>query len=77
MTIFPETSVPKDDQELQELAISLKSTGRELLVLLQDLKLPTPVLTQLQKLIENTSAGPLVDLLISTIESSFEEKLVI
>jgi len=77
VTIFPETSVPKDDQELQELAISLKSTGRELLVLLQDLKLPTPVLTQLQKLIENTSAGPLVDLLISTIESSFEEKLVI
>src|SRR5438874_7691877 len=77
VTVFPEPSVPKDDQELQELAISLKSTGRELLALLQNLKLPTPVLTQLQKVIENASAGVLADLLISsTIDSSYEEKLV-
>jgi ATP-dependent Lon protease len=76
VTVFPEPSVPKDDQELQELAISLKSTGRELLALLQNLKLPTPFLTQLQKFIENASAGALADLLISTIESSYEEKLV-
>ncbi|CAG8611361.1 7945_t:CDS:2 [Funneliformis caledonium] len=77
VTTFPEISVVDDDQELKELAISLKSTGRELLALLQDLKLPTSVLTQLQKFIENASAGTLADLLISTIESSYEEKLQI
>jgi ATP-dependent Lon protease len=76
VTTFPEPSIPEDDQELQELAVSLKSTGRELLALLQNLKLPTPFLTQLQKFIENASAGALADLLISTIDSSFEEKLV-
>ena len=77
VTTFPEPSVLKDDQELQELAISLKSTGRELLALLQSMKLPTPLLTQLQKYIENASAGVLADLLISsTIDSSYEEKLV-
>ncbi|RIA85328.1 Lon protease C-terminal proteolytic domain-containing protein [Glomus cerebriforme] len=77
VAVLPDPFVPKDDRELQELVISLKSTGRELLVILQNLKLPTPVLAQLQKVIENVSAGALVDLLISTIESTYEERLQI
>ncbi|RHZ45245.1 hypothetical protein Glove_682g46 [Diversispora epigaea] len=77
ITIFPEPAIPHDDQELQGLAVSLKSTGRELLAMLQELKLPTPVLTQLQKFIDGASAGALADLLISTVESSYEEKLKI
>lgn len=44
--------------------------------MLQDLKLPTPVLIQLQKFIDGAPAGTLADLLISTVESSYEEKLV-
>jgi len=76
VTVLPEPSIPKDNLELQKLAISLKSTGRELFALLQNLKLPTPFLTQLQRFIENATAGALADLLISTIESSYEENLV-
>ncbi|CAG8682953.1 6684_t:CDS:2, partial [Ambispora leptoticha] len=77
VTTFPEPVIAKDDQELQDLAISLKSTGRELLAMLQDLKLPTPLLTQLQKFIDGAAAGSLADLLISTLESTYEEKLQI
>lgn len=47
--------------------------------MLQILKLPAPVLVQLQKFLENVGVipGQVVDLLMSTIESTNEEKLMI
>ncbi|CAG8843344.1 2371_t:CDS:2, partial [Gigaspora margarita] len=75
VTVYPEPVMRNDDQELQDLAISLKSTGRELFIILQDLKLPVQMLTQLQKFIDGASPGSLADLLISTIEPPYEEKL--
>ncbi|CAG8554945.1 18609_t:CDS:2 [Acaulospora morrowiae] len=77
VTAFLEPAIPKDDQELQELAGSLKSTGRELLAVLKDLKVPLPVLVQLQKFIDNAPAGSLADLLVNTIELTYEEKLML
>ncbi|CAG8605089.1 7471_t:CDS:10, partial [Cetraspora pellucida] len=75
VTVYPEPVMPNDDQELQDLAISLKSTGRELFIILQDLKLPVQMLTQLQRFIDGASAGSLADLLVSTVEPPYEEKL--
>ncbi|KAG9304885.1 hypothetical protein G9A89_010747 [Geosiphon pyriformis] len=77
VTAFPEPVLLKDDQELQDLIISLKSTARELLAMLQDLKIPTPLLAELQKYIDGVSAGSLADLLVSTLETTYEEKLEI
>ncbi|CAB4476219.1 uncharacterized protein OCT59_010402 [Rhizophagus irregularis] len=77
VTVFPDPSVSKDDNELQELANSLKTTGRELLVIFQNLKFPTAYLIQLQKYIENGPVGLLTDFLINTIECTYEERLQI
>lgn len=57
----------------------MKSTSKEFVSLLQILKLPAPVLVQLQKFLENVGVipGQVVDLLMSTIESTNEEKLTI
>ncbi|CAG8581824.1 7713_t:CDS:2 [Paraglomus brasilianum] len=77
VTVIPEPELSQDDQELQELAITLKSTGRKLLSTFHDLRLPTPFLTQLQKFIENASVGSLADSLVTAINSTFKEKLQI
>ncbi|KAF9117531.1 hypothetical protein BGW39_002092 [Mortierella sp. 14UC] len=71
--------VDKNDQALQDQIVALKSTSKEFVSLLQTLKLPAPVLVQLQKFLENVGAipGQVVDLLMSTIESTNEEKLMI
>ncbi|KAG0286945.1 hypothetical protein BGZ96_009056 [Linnemannia gamsii] len=71
--------VDKNDQELQDQIVALKSTSKEFVSLLQTLKLPAPVLVQLQKFLENVGVipGQVVDLLMSTIESTNEEKLMI
>ncbi|KAF9934043.1 hypothetical protein FBU30_003553 [Linnemannia zychae] len=74
-----DTPVNKNDQELQNQIIALKSTSKEFVSLLQTLKLPAPILVQLQKFLENVGMipGQVVDLLMSTIESTNEEKLMI
>ncbi|KAF8935586.1 hypothetical protein BGZ47_009879 [Haplosporangium gracile] len=71
--------VDKNDQELQDQIVALKSTSKEFVSLLQTLKLPAPVLVQLQKFLENVSVipGQVTDLLMNTIESTNEEKLMI
>ncbi|KAG0054281.1 hypothetical protein BGZ89_002681, partial [Linnemannia elongata] len=71
--------VDKNDQDLQDQVVALKSTSKEFVSLLQTLKLPAPVLVQLQKFLENVGVipGQVVDLLMSTIESTNEEKLMI
>lgn len=79
MTPLPDRAVEKSDQELQDQIVALRSTSREFVSLLQTLKLPAPVLTQLQKFLDNVSVipGQVVDLLMSTIESTTDEKMVI
>ncbi|KAF9974094.1 hypothetical protein BGZ73_002624 [Actinomortierella ambigua] len=76
---IPDKPVDKNDRELQDLIVALRSTSQEFVSLLQSLKLPAPVLTQLQKFLENVNSipGQVVDLLMSTIESTFEEKVAI
>lgn len=79
VTTLPDKAVDKHDQELQDQIVTLRSTSKEFVSLLQSLKLPAPVLTQLQKFLENvgTIPGQVVDLLMSTIESTYDEKVTI
>ncbi|KAF9346409.1 hypothetical protein BGX34_003903, partial [Mortierella sp. NVP85] len=79
VTTLPDKAVDKNDQELQDQIVTLRSTSKEFVSLLQSLKLPAPVLTQLQKFLENvgTIPGQVVDLLMSTIESTYDEKITI
>ncbi|KAF9125558.1 hypothetical protein BGW39_007312 [Mortierella sp. 14UC] len=79
VTPLSDKAVDKADQELQDQIVALRSTSKEFVSLLQSLKLPAPVLTQLQKFLDNVTAmpGQVVDLLMSTIESSLEEKVMI
>ncbi|KAI8359371.1 anti-sigma H sporulation factor, LonB, partial [Mortierella sp. GBAus27b] len=79
VTPMPDKAVDRSDQELQEQIVILRSTSREFVSLLQTLKLPAPVLTQLQKFLDNVMAypGQVVDLLMSTVETTIEEKITI
>ncbi|KAF8925099.1 hypothetical protein BGZ58_001147 [Dissophora ornata] len=79
VTPMPDKAVDKTDQELQDQIVALRSTSKEFVSLLQTLKLPAPVLTQLQKFLENVGMipGQVVDLLMSTIESTYDEKIMI
>ncbi|KAG0075614.1 hypothetical protein BGZ92_002806 [Podila epicladia] len=79
VTPMPDRAVDKNDQELQDHIVALRSTSKEFVSLLQTLKLPAPVLTQLQKFLENVGVipGQVVDLLMSTIESTYDEKITI
>ncbi|KAG0019350.1 hypothetical protein BGZ82_000169 [Podila clonocystis] len=79
VTPMPDRTVDKNDQELQDQIVALRSTSKEFVSLLQTLKLPAPVLTQLQKFLENVGVipGQVVDLLMSTIESTYDEKITI
>ncbi|CAO3569361.1 unnamed protein product [Mortierella alpina] len=71
--------IGKNDQQLQDYIVALKSTSKEFVSLLQVLKLPAPVVTQLQKFLENVGLipGQVADLLMSMIESTREEKIMI
>lgn len=79
VTTMYDKVVDKSDQELQDQIVTLRSTSKEFVSLLQSLKLPAPVLTQLQKFLESVGAipGQVVDLLMSTIESTYDEKILI
>ncbi|KAF9585033.1 hypothetical protein BGW38_004192 [Lunasporangiospora selenospora] len=76
---MPDKPVDKSDIELQDQIVALRSTSKEFVALLQSLKLPAPVLTQLQKFLESVGVipGQVVDLLMSTIESTVDEKIAI
>ncbi|KAG0203053.1 hypothetical protein BGX28_004549 [Mortierella sp. GBA30] len=79
VTPIPDKPIDRNDQQLQDQIVALRSTSKEFVSLLQTLKLPAPLLTQLQKFLENVGIvpGQVVDLLMSTIESTFEEKIMI
>ncbi|KAK9729340.1 hypothetical protein K7432_000383 [Basidiobolus ranarum] len=65
------------DPAVEEAVVKLKATSRELLVLLQELKLPESMVTQLQKFINTLKPGPLADILASTVDIGFEDRLKI
>ncbi|KAF9579321.1 hypothetical protein BGW38_004471 [Lunasporangiospora selenospora] len=75
----PDFVVDKSDQILQDQITALRAVSREYVALLLSLKLPMPVLTQLQRFLESVSVAPgqVVDLLTSSIEISYEEKLAV
>ncbi|KAF8936368.1 ATP-dependent protease La [Dissophora ornata] len=79
VTPLYDQAVDKSDQELQDQIVTLRSISREFVSLLQTLKLPAPVLTQVQKFLDNVMVAPgqVVDLLMSTIEGTIEEKFMI
>ncbi|KAF9199461.1 hypothetical protein BGZ49_010397 [Haplosporangium sp. Z 27] len=79
VTPLPDKTVDKNDQELQDQILALQSISKEFVTLLQALKLPATILSQLQRFLADsaTTPGQVVDLLMSTIESSYNEKLAI
>ncbi|ORX53491.1 ATP-dependent protease La [Hesseltinella vesiculosa] len=62
------------DQAKDDL-ISFKALAKEFLTKIRELQLPDSLTTQLAKLIDNVSPLTLADLLVSVIETTFEEKL--
>jgi ATP-dependent Lon protease len=69
----------EDQQQLQEEAsdemIRFKALVREFLSKMKDLRMPENLIQQLTKLIDSVSPPVLADLLVSVIETSFDEKL--
>ncbi|KAJ3295152.1 hypothetical protein HK104_002962, partial [Borealophlyctis nickersoniae] len=72
-----ELDIDKEDAELQAAVINLRATGHELANVLSQLQLPTGVLGQLRRMLDNTPPGQVADLLASMIDLSFAEKLQI
>ena len=72
-----------DDEEQQERdleaasdeIIRFKALVREFLAKMKDLRMPENLIQQLTKLIDSVSPPVLADLLVSVIETSFDEKL--
>lgn len=65
----------KVDDELKDELIAFKALCREFLTKMKDLQLPDTLVQQLSKLVDNVSPVVLADMLVSVIETSFEEKL--
>ncbi|KAI8836410.1 ATP-dependent protease La [Chytriomyces cf. hyalinus JEL632] len=70
-----ETLDTPETPELKALGTTLAQCGLELTELLSQLQLPTQVLSQLRKTINEATASQLADLLASMIDLSVEEKL--
>jgi ATP-dependent Lon protease len=68
---FPEQP---DEQNTDEF-ITFKALVREFLTKMKDLHMPDTLIQQLTKLIDSVSPPVLSDLLVSVIETSFEERL--
>ncbi|TPX65341.1 hypothetical protein CcCBS67573_g08163 [Chytriomyces confervae] len=69
------TEYALETPELKALGATLAQCGLELTELLSQLQLPTQVLSQLRKTINEANASQLADLLASMIDLSVEEKL--
>jgi ATP-dependent Lon protease len=63
-----------DEQNTDEF-IAFKALVREFLTKMKDLQMPDTLIQQLTKLIDSVSPPVLSDLLVSVIETSFEERL--
>ncbi|CDH50481.1 atp-dependent protease la [Lichtheimia corymbifera JMRC:FSU:9682] len=65
----------KIDDKLRDETIAFKALCREFLTKMRDLQMPDSLVDQLAKLIDNVSPLVLADMLVSIIETSFDEKL--
>ncbi|KAI7894765.1 ATP-dependent protease La [Mucor mucedo] len=64
-----------DENETSDEMIRFKALVREFLAKMKDLNMPENLIGQLTKLIDSVSPPVLADLLVSVIETSFDEKL--
>jgi ATP-dependent Lon protease len=64
-----------DENESSDEMIRFKALVREFLSKMKDLRMPENLIQQLAKLIDSVSPPVLADLLVSVIETSFDEKL--
>ncbi|KAG1123087.1 hypothetical protein G6F42_010871 [Rhizopus arrhizus] len=65
----------KDVEAASDEIIRFKALVREFLAKMKDLRMPENLIQQLTKLIDSVSPPVLADLLVSVIETSFDEKL--
>lgn len=65
----------KDLEAASDEIIRFKALVREFLAKMKDLRMPENLIQQLTKLIDSVSPPVLADLLVSVIETSFDEKL--
>lgn len=65
----------KDLEAASDEIIRFKALVREFLTKMKDLRMPENLIQQLTKLIDSVSPPVLADLLVSVIETSFDEKL--
>lgn len=69
----PTREIKTDD--MKDEAIAFKALCREFLTKMRDLQMPDSLVQQLGKLVDNVSPIVLADMLVSVIETSFDEKL--
>lgn len=78
VTHFREEPIQPNDLASHTLFAQLKQLSKELVVMLRDLKLPGLVLRRLELFIQRADsqdAGALADMMVSTVESTFAERL--
>ncbi|KAI9361120.1 ATP-dependent protease La [Pilaira anomala] len=68
-------SLDQQQQDSSDEMIRFKALVREFLSKMKDLRMPENLIQQLTKLIDSVSPPVLADLLVSVIETSFDEKL--
>lgn len=69
----PTREIKTDD--MKDEAIAFKALCRKFLTKMRDLQMPDTLVQQLGKLVDNVSPIVLADMLVSVIETSFDEKL--
>lgn len=73
-------SIAEDDAEAQGRLASLKASSTELITTLKGLKLPTVLIRRLEAFIskaESDSAGQLCDLMVSVVDSTWADKVIV
>lgn len=72
---YLESPLKQQMEDIKDDLIAFRALAKEFLSKIRELQLPDHLTAQLSKLIDNVSALTLADLLVSVIETSFEEKL--
>ncbi|SAM06578.1 hypothetical protein [Absidia glauca] len=73
---YLESPVKQQMEDVKDDLIAFRALAKEFLSKIRELQLPDHLTAQLSKLIDNVSPLTLADLLVSVIETSFEEKLL-
>ncbi|KAI7863829.1 ATP-dependent protease La [Spinellus fusiger] len=73
---YPPTITKAELEEAKNDIIAFRALSKEFLVRMKDLKIPEALVEKMSKLIDTVPPYALADLLVSVIETSFEEKLL-